>query len=78
MPLYDYECVHCNNEWENYNPIAERELEECRNCGQTAKLLISLTAKPIILEGFDEHLDAYVTGPKQRARIMREKNLAEK
>lgn len=78
MPCYDYRCPHCNNEWESFNAIKERHMEKCQECGQKARIVISATAKPVVLEGFDEHLDAYITGPKQRKRIMDKKNLAEK
>ncbi len=54
-------------------------MEKCQDCGQKARIVIRPTRiKPQIMEYFDEHLNAYITGPAQKKRIMREKNLEEK
>ena len=79
MPCYDYRCDACDIMWEGYNTIDERHSEKCPNCRQNAQLTISATrTKPVIMDYFDEHLDARITGPRQRKRIMDEKNLMEK
>ena len=65
--------------WESVNKIQYRRLEKCPQCGKQATLMISATrVKPVILEGFDEHLDTHITGPAHKKRVMREKNLEEK
>ena len=78
MPLYDYECLVCENQWEAFNTIANRHDEVCE-CGTVAKMNISATrTKPQILGYFSENLNAHITGPAQRHRIMREKGMEER
>ena len=33
MPLYEYKCVQCGNEFEAQNKIADRETSQCPECG---------------------------------------------
>lgn len=41
------------------------------------EILLMPGAAPVIMEGFDELSGLYFTGPKQKARAMREKGLVE-
>lgn len=36
-----------------------------------------MNAKPVVYEYYSENLDARITGPKQKARLLKEKNLSE-
>jgi putative FmdB family regulatory protein len=74
MPIYPYRCDKCGNKWEAVHGVSERDNESC--CGKPAIREIAKTfGRPVILEGYNEGLGAYVTGPKQKAKIMQEKNL---
>lgn len=75
MPFYDYYC-DCGLEWEEYNDINNRDNEMC-GCGKPAKRKLQLNAKPVVLEYYSESLDARITGPKQKERVMRERNVSE-
>lgn len=77
MPIYKYRCDHCSLEWEAFRSVEKRSESIC-TCGRLAKIIISPTAKPVIYEGYNEGLGTYVTGPAQKRRIMRDKNLEEK
>lgn len=77
MPIYEYECNHCDEKWEAFHRVDARTSEKCAYCGKSATLLISLQQRPVIDEYYDEHLNAHVTGPAHKKRIMREKNLEE-
>lgn len=76
-PLYDYECdAGCGKKWEASHKIDERKDEYC--CGCSAKLLISATrTRPIILEGYNQGIGEYITGPKQKKQMMKKHNLEE-
>lgn len=75
MPIYEYKCEKCGKEFEEFHVVSERHLSFC--CGQEAKRLIPKSqAKPVVLEYYSEASDTYFTGPKQRDRILKEKNLA--
>lgn len=75
-PVYDYECKDCGLIWESVNKIENRNSEKCK-CGGRVKLLISTSAKPVIYEYYSEALDAHITGPNQRRKIMKEKGFAD-
>lgn len=76
MPIYEYRCNRCNEEWELLKSISTRRDVHC-NCGVKADLLISSPARPIILEYYSENLNDVVTGPEQKKRLMKEKGLEE-
>ena len=77
MPLYEYRCNGCNEEWESVHSVDTRKEEYCAYCGEKAEMLISQTARPVIYEGYDEGLNAHITGPKHRKQLMKEKGLEE-
>jgi putative FmdB family regulatory protein len=76
MPLYDYSCKKCNRTWEASHKIEQRKDEYC--CDLTADLVISATrTRPIILEGYNQGIGEYITGPKQKKQMMKKHNLEE-
>ena len=78
MPLYEYMCFHCDNTWEAFNKIDARHGEICPVCKSPAVISIVNTAKPIVLEYYCEQSDTRITGPRQRKRVLREKNMEER
>jgi len=76
MPTYLYECT-CGNTYEMFHHIENRDDEVCPDCGFKPKRLIAMTGKPVVYEYFSENLNARVTGPKQKARLLKERNLPE-
>lgn len=75
-PVYDYRCDDCDLEWEEFHEVKERDNEWCQ-CGKRAKKLMKLKSKPVVYEYYSENLDAVITGPKQRKRIMKERDVTE-
>ena len=41
MPIYEYKCLKCNNEFEAMQKFSESALSQCPNCGGPVKKLIS-------------------------------------
>jgi len=76
MPVYDYACQSCGLEWEAYHEIEERNSEWC-DCGELAKRIYFMNGKPVVYEYYSENLGARITGPAQRQRLMKEKDLSE-
>ena len=78
MPIYEYGCPACEEEWEAFHSIDTRKEEYCVICERQANLLISAGARPIIEDYYSESLGAVVTGPKHRKELMRAKGLEER
>ena len=78
MPIYEYECLDCKEEWETYHTVDTRLEETCAYCSKKASMLMSVQARPIIEEYYSENLGAVVTGPKHRKELMKQKGLEER
>lgn len=37
MPTYDYSCVPCGHKFEQFVPVAYRDLVNCPQCGKRAR-----------------------------------------
>lgn len=77
MPLYDYECSPCTEEWEATHTIDNRKEEYCTVCGDQAQMIISTASRPVTYEYYSEQLDGVVTGPKQKKQLAKSKGLEE-
>jgi putative FmdB family regulatory protein len=49
VPLYEYRCLDCNQEYEKREGFDASALQECPNCGGTARRV--LHAPPIVFKG---------------------------
>jgi putative FmdB family regulatory protein len=76
MPMYEYKCS-CGNHYDAVHSVETRDFEVCPDCGFKPKRVFAAPAKPTILEYFSENLNAWITGPKQKSRLLKEKNLSE-
>ena len=76
MPLYEYWCS-CGNRWEAGHSVENRNDEFCPDCLARANRTYRINARPVVYEYYSENLDARITGPKQKARLLKEKNLSE-
>ncbi len=47
MPTYDYKCMVCNYQFEEFQKITDNPLTECPKCKGTLKRLIGAGAGPI-------------------------------
>jgi putative FmdB family regulatory protein len=41
MPIYEYKCLNCSNEFEAMQKFSEAAISQCPNCGGPVKKLIS-------------------------------------
>lgn len=57
MPIYEYECNHCNKTFEVKQSIKDAPLSACPNCGQPVRKLIS--ASSFLLKGGGWYADGY-------------------
>ena len=71
MPIYPYRCNVCERKWDNFHNIADMDNETC--CGSKAIREIGVTARPVIMDYYDNGLGENVTGPKHRAELMKSK-----
>ena len=76
MPLYNYHCENCGRDLESFNTVDKRDHIVC-SCGEQANKVLSPIAKPVVMEYFSENLNAMVTGPRQKQRLMKERNVKE-
>lgn len=75
MPIYEYKCSICGRQYEEFHHVAERDQSFC--CQEKAQRLISASqGKPVVVEYYSENANAHFTGPRQRERVLKEKNLA--
>ena len=77
MPTYTYYCTECKKEWEAVHTINERNKEVC--CNKDPDIIITKFSKSQMQYNnyYDVGLGEWITGPKHRKRIMKEKNLVE-
>lgn len=47
MPTYDYRCMVCDYQFEEFQKMTDETLKECPKCGGTVKRLIGPGAGPI-------------------------------
>lgn len=78
MPLYDYECPSCGDEIEMAYKVENKPQELPCPCGGVFRSVIKLTARPMFYEGYDEGMDEYVTGYRQRQMLMKKKQISER
>lgn len=76
MPSYDFECLDCKFNFEDFTPIVRKDDMLCPNCNGKTKTLITQHGFQYY-EGWDDTLQRYLTGPGQRRRLMKEKNIEE-
>lgn len=75
MPLYDFKCLRCKLEFEEFVHLVNKDTHVCI-CGGKAKTLISVRAKPIYHSYYCKYSRCYFTGPKDREKKLRAKGLA--
>ena len=77
MPLYEYRCPDCKDEWEAYHKVDVRMEEYCTTCTTKAEILMSTPSTPVVYEYYSEQLDSVVTGPKHKKQLAKSKGLEE-
>ncbi len=78
MPLYDYTCPECSNEFDEFALMADRHDVQCPKCSAKAELVFRPTSLIFFHEGWYEHLGpepVYVKSMDQLKRICEERGL---
>jgi putative FmdB family regulatory protein len=57
MPIYEYRCVDCGTEFEEWQKITEPPVDKCKKCGGRASRLISHTS--FVLKGTGWYVTDY-------------------
>ncbi len=57
MPIYEYRCLDCGDEFEVIQGVSARPLRKCRKCGGRLEKLISRTS--FVLKGGGWYADGY-------------------
>ncbi len=60
MPIYEYRCLDCSEEFEVIQKVSARPLRRCRKCGGRLEKLISRTS--FVLKGGGWYADGYSKG----------------
>lgn len=71
MPNYDYRCDVCNQDWEEFNSIKQRNNSNCPSCDNAGTLRITTGRKPIVFQSqYFEHIaaDPVYAGSKQQLK----------
>jgi putative FmdB family regulatory protein len=63
MPIYEYQCRNCGDEFEALQRVAERPLRRCKKCSGRLDKLISRTS--FLLKGGGWYSEGYTRGGKK-------------
>lgn len=65
MPIYEYKCTKCNEEFEVMQKISDDLLTECSSCGGELKKLITSTS--FVLKGGGWYVTDYPSSDRKKA-----------
>lgn len=77
MPTYVYECKVCQRRFEAVRSVDQRNGVVCANCGGETQIVISRVAVHAFEPYYSPTFKRYVTSRGEKARLMRQKGLAE-
>ena len=77
MPMYDYECLKCGEEFEAYAPVENRKQTRCPECRGKSRILIYKVQAVTFVPYYSHALGAYIGSRREKQRIMQEKGLEE-
>ena len=65
MPIYEYECTKCNEQFEVMQKITDDPLTKCSSCGGELKKLITNTS--FVLKGSGWYVTDYPSADRKKA-----------
>lgn len=65
MPVYEYKCVKCGEQFEVTQKITDDPLTDCRSCGGKLKRLITNTS--FVLKGSGWYVTDYPSADRKKA-----------
>lgn len=76
MPTYDYKCIQCRHEFEQFQSMSADPIKKCPECGGKVRRLVG-GGSGLIFKGSGFYLTDYVKG-KEKEKSSSEKNGKEK
>ncbi|MFA6349641.1 MAG: FmdB family zinc ribbon protein [Candidatus Omnitrophota bacterium] len=73
MPTYEYECSHCGNQFEAFQRMTDKPLEECPKCHKKVKRLIS-SGSGVIFKGSGFYATDYRKGSSSGSSCSKSKD----
>lgn len=65
MPIYEYKCTKCNEQFEVIQKFSDEPLKKCKSCGGKLKKLITNTS--FVLKGSGWYVTDYPSSDRKRA-----------
>lgn len=65
MPIYEYKCIKCNEQFEVMQKMSDDPLTECSSCGGDLKKLITGTS--FVLKGGGWYVTDYPSSDRKKA-----------
>ncbi|RJR22782.1 MAG: zinc ribbon domain-containing protein [Nitrospiraceae bacterium] len=65
MPIYEYKCTKCNQQFEIMQKISDEPLTQCSSCGGEVKKLITNTS--FVLKGSGWYVTDYPSDDRKKA-----------
>lgn len=65
MPIYEYKCLECEEEFEVMQKMSDDPLTECKSCGGELKKLITNTS--FVLKGGGWYVTDYPSADRKKA-----------
>jgi len=65
MPIYEYKCTKCNEQFEVIQKFSDEPLKKCKSCGGKLKKLITNTS--FVLKGSSWYVTDYPSSDRKRA-----------
>ncbi len=65
MPIYEYQCTKCNEQFEVMQKMSDDPLSECSSCGGELKKLITNTS--FVLKGGGWYVTDYPSDARKKA-----------
>ena len=65
MPIYEYKCTKCNEQFEEIQKFSDDPLNKCKSCGGKLKKLITNTS--FVLKGSGWYVTDYPSSDRKKA-----------
>ncbi|MBI3813175.1 MAG: zinc ribbon domain-containing protein [Nitrospinae bacterium] len=76
MPIYEYECTKCSDNFEITQKITDKPLKKCSKCGGKLQKIISNTS--FVLKGTGWYKTDYAAKPKEGSKKEEKSSEAQK
>lgn len=74
MPIYEYKCMKCNEQFEVMQKMSDDPLTECASCGGDLKKMITSTS--FVLKGSGWYVTDYPSSDRKKAMDSKKKPIS--